>query len=151
MLGEGRRVCAKRTRDFSLLFQTFSPLFSSLFSSLFFLSFLVYVFIFILSCLFSLLSSPFSFRSSLRSFQRRGGFRVANWDPPRRCTHHAAPSRRVKPERLSSSRAPALYSDSQSHYYWVAKIKEIATSRKRATLQHFSSILGPKPSETQGR
>ena len=68
--------------NFTLLFQTFFSLFSSLFSSLFFLSFLVYVFIFILSCLFSLLSSPFSFRSSLRSFQRRGGFRVANWDPP---------------------------------------------------------------------
>ena len=63
----------------------------------------------------------------------------------------AAPSRRVEPERLSSSRAPALYSDSESHYYWDAKIKEIATSRKRATLQHFSSLLGPKPSETQGR
>ena len=106
---------------------------------------------FILSCLFSLLSSPFSFRSSLRSFQRRGGFRVANWDPPRRCHSRAAPSRRVKSERLSSSRAQALYSDSKSHYYWDAKIKEIATSRKRATLQHFSSLLGPKPSETQGR
>ena len=63
----------------------------------------------------------------------------------------AAPSRRVKAERLSSSRAPALYSDSESHYYWDAKIKEIATSRKRATLQHFSSLLGPKPSETQVR
>ena len=32
--------------------------------------------------LFSLLSSLFSLRSSLRSIQRRGGFRVANWDPP---------------------------------------------------------------------
>ena len=63
----------------------------------------------------------------------------------------AAPSRRVKPERLSSSRAPALYSDSKSHYYWDAKIKEIARSRKRATLQHFSLLLGPNPSETQVR
>ena len=52
---------------------------------------------------------------------------------------------------LSSSRAQALYSDSESHYYWDAKIKEIARSRKRATLQHFSLLLGPKPSETQGR
>ena len=57
----------------------------------------------------------------------------------------AAPSRRVKAERLSSSRAPALYSDSESHYYWDAKIEEIATSRKRATLQHFSLLLGPNP------
>ena len=114
MLGEGRRVCAKRTRDLlgwfwepqglileppGLVLPIFlyfsrpsilSSLLSSLFSSLFFLSFLVYVIIFILSCLFSLLSSPFSFRSSLRSFQRRGGFRVANWDPPRRCHVRAA-------------------------------------------------------------
>ena len=50
---------------------------------------------------------------------------------------------------LSSSRAQALYSDSESHYYWDAKIKEIAISRKRATLQHFSLLLGPKPSETR--
>ena len=63
---------------FFSLFQTFS----SLFSSLFFLSFLIYVIMLILSSLFSLLSSPFFFCSSLQSFQRRGGFRVANWDPP---------------------------------------------------------------------
>ena len=63
-------------------FSYFFESLSSLFSSLFFLSFIIYVIIVILSSLFSLLSSLFSLRSSFWSFRRRGGFRVANWDPP---------------------------------------------------------------------
>ena len=36
----------------------------------------------LLSALVSLLSARVSLRASLWSIQRRGGFRVANWDPP---------------------------------------------------------------------
>ena len=90
----------------------------------------------LLSSLFSLLSSLFSLRVSLRSLQRRGGFREAT-GIRRAAARSSSAVTACQTRALSSPRAQALYSDSKSHYYWYAKIEEIATSRRRATLQHF--------------
>ena len=66
--------------NFSKPFLLSSLLFSfSLFSYMLF-----FTLSFLISFLVSLLSARVSLRASLRSIQRRGGFRVANWDPPRR-------------------------------------------------------------------
>ena len=146
----GPHFGAPRASLFFFIILTFPDLlFSLLFSFLSLFSRICYYVHPLVSLLSALVSLLFSLFSSVFPAARRLSRSELGSAAPLHAV--AAPSRRVKAERLSSSRAPALYSDSESHYYWDAKIKEIATSRKRATLQHFSLLWGPKPSKTQGR